>query len=228
VGCAPVCAECSDLTRNNIKESDSSVVVNIIAVVDSPDSQLALGSSNAINNNGASAAIALPSSSLSIASALLSGWDLSFGSSDHHLRHLLTAAGFSANGAQGQITSQAQMFDDSGNSATTASINGGLIAATPAETGLLSMSESNLQTTDVIDVEFGRPISDAVVFLQSVDMQFSGDHHVRTLGGGTSSWTRGATGVKLKDARAFMSDDSGHNEVTASSSVNLVVVAIPG
>ena len=44
----------SDSSGNNINESDSSVVVNIIAVVDSPDSQLALGSSNAINNNSAS------------------------------------------------------------------------------------------------------------------------------------------------------------------------------
>jgi hypothetical protein len=34
--------------------------------------------------------------------------------------------------------------------------------------------------------------------------------------------------VKLKDANAFMHDDSGHNEVGGSSGVNLVVVAIPG
>jgi hypothetical protein len=224
-----VTAVLSDASGNNIKNSDSSVFVCCVALVNSADSNLTLAGANAIPNNGASAPIALPGSSLSIAAAFLSGFDLSFGGgSDHHVHSVLTAAGLTASGTQGQITAQAAMEDSSGHGASTASINGGLIAATPSETGLYAKSETNLQTSDPVDIEFGTKISDAAVLLQDVDVQFDGgDHHVKTLGGGASDWTVRSTSVTLANARAFMRDDSGHNEASGSSSVSLVVVAIP-
>lgn len=222
-----VTAVLSDESGNNINDSDSSVIVCCLALVNSADSNLTLAGANAIPNNGASAPIALPGSSLSIAAAFLSGFDLSFGDSDHHVHSVLTAAGLTASGTQGQITAQAAMDDSSGHGASTASINGGLIAATPSETGLYTKSQTNVQSTDPVTIEFGTKISDAAVLLQDVDMQFDGDHHIKTLGGGTSGWTVKSTSVVLDNARAFMSDDSGHNEAGGSSGVSLVVVAIP-
>lgn len=216
----------SDDSGNNISNTDSSVTVCIIAVVDSPDSQLALGAANAIPNNGASSALPVPSANLAISSATLSGWELGF-SGDHHVRRFLTAAGLSVNGTSAQISAQAQMHDDSGNSASTASINGGMIAATPSESGLMTISKTNLQDSGAVTAEFSRDVADAIVLLQSVDMQFKGDHHVKSLGGGSSGWTVEGKNVKLDNARAFMSDTSGNNEVSASSGVNIVVVAIP-
>jgi hypothetical protein len=216
----------SDDSGNNISNTDSQVTVCIVAVLDSPDSQIALGAANAIPNNGASTALPVPSSNLAISSAVLSGWELGF-SGDHHVRHFLTTAGLSVNGNSAQITAQAQMSDDSGNSATTASINGGMIAATPAESGLMTVSKTNIQDSATVTAEFPKDVLDAVVLVQSVDMQFKGDHHVRSLGGGSTGWVVEGKQVKLDNARAFMYDTSGNNEVTGSSSVNLVVVGTP-
>lgn len=221
-----VTATLSDDSGNNISNGDSSVTVCLIAVLDSPDSQLALGAANAISNNGASSGIPVPSANLAISSALLSGWELGF-NGDHHVRHFLTAAGLSVNGTSAQITAQAKMSDDSGNKASTATINGGMLAATPAESGLLTVSKTNLQDSGQVIAEFPRELSEAVVLLQSVDMQFGGDHHVKAMGGGSSGWSIDGKNVKLDNARAFMNDGSGHNEASGSSEVNLLVVGIP-
>ena len=217
----------SDASGNNISNADSSVVVCCVAVVNSADSNLTLGGASSIPNQGASAPIALPGSSLSISSAFLSGFNLSYGSGDHHVHGITASAGFTQNGSQGQITAQADMSDNSGNSASTETINGGLIAATPSETGVYALSRTNLQTSSPVDVEFSKPISDAVVLLQDVDMELPGDHHIKTLGGGTTAWEVRATSVTLANARAFMSDDSGNNQVDSASNVSVVVVAVP-
>ena len=226
---AKVNATLSDNSGNNISNADSSVVVCCVAVVNSADSNLALGGANSIPNQGASSPIALPGSSLAISSSFLSGFNLSYGSSDHHVHDFTTSAGFTQNGSQGQITAVAEMSDGSGNSASTATINGGLIAATPSETGVYAQAKTNLQTTSSVDVEFSKPISDAVVLLQDLDVQFGDDddHHVKTFGGGTTGWEVHATSVTLDNARAFMSDDSGNNQVDSASSVSVLVVAIP-
>jgi hypothetical protein len=217
----------SDDSGNNIKNSDSSVHVCCIALTNSTDKELALAGATAIPNNQSSGPISLPGSSLTIASSFLAGFDLSYGSNDHHVRKIHTAAGFTANGTQGAITSQAAMGDDSGNNASTATINGGLVAATPAETGIFAQSVVNQQTSDTVDVDFGRSISDAVVMLQGLMLQFSKDHHVKTLGGGVDSWKVSGNKVSLVSPRAFIKDDSGHDQVDSDSGVSLVVFATP-
>lgn len=224
---ARVTATLSDDSGNNIKNSESSVHVNCIALVNSADKELALSGATAIPNNQSSNPVALPGSSLAIASSFLAGFDLSYGSSDHHVRKLHTAAGFTANGSQGAITSQAAMGDDSGHNASTATINGGLAAATPTETGLFAQSVVNQQTTDTVDVDFGRSISDAVVMLQSLTLDFGKDHHVKSLGGGVDSWKVSGSKVLLYGPHAFIEDDSGHNQVDSDSGVSLVVFATP-
>lgn len=224
---AKVSGTLSDHSGNNISDGDSQVRVCCVALVNSADSNLTLAGAQSIPNGGTSGMINLPGSSLAISSAFLAGFNLSYGSSDHHVQKFSTAAGFTASGSQGAITSQAAMADKSGNNASTATINGGLIAATPSETGIFVRSLTNLQTKNTTDVEFGTNISDAVVLLQDLEMQYDDDHHVKTLGGGTSGWKVNKTSVTLDNARAFMLDNSGNNQVDASSDVSLVVVAIP-
>jgi hypothetical protein len=224
---AKVTGTLSDHSGHNIDNAGSLVRVCCVALVNSTDTNLALAGASNIPNGGSSGSIALPGSSLAISSAFLAGFNLSYGSTDHHVHEFSTAAGFTASGTQGAITGQASMSDESGNNASTATINGGLIAATPSETGLFAKSLTNLQTQNTTVVEFGTSISDAVVLLQDLDMEFDGDHHVKTLGGGTSDWKVSSTSVTLANARAFMLDNSGNNQVDAASSVSLVVVAIP-
>ncbi|MEA2564065.1 MAG: hypothetical protein QOH06_5569 [Acidobacteriota bacterium] len=217
----------SDDSGNNIDNPDSSVVLCCVAVVDSPDSSLTLAGASSIPNGGASAPIALPGSSLAISSAFLSGFDLSYGDTDHHVLRFQTAAGFAANGSQGEITAQAAMSDNSGDDASTTTINGGLIAATPNESGLLVESRANLQTHDDVVVEFGTEISNAVPLLQSLDVQFDSGHCVQAIGGGCTSWYVSGTSVTLYGALAFMHDISGNNQDDSASSVSMLVVAIP-
>jgi hypothetical protein len=218
----------SDQSGNNIDNADSSVVVCCVAVVTSADGDLTLASANGIPNNGNSPSFALPSANLSIAASFLSGFDLSYGSVDHHVQQVHTTAGFGANGTLGWITALVGMSDSSGNPASTATIGGGLAAADTSEHGLYSRGQTDLQTTDQVAVEFGTNISDAVVLLQDLDVRFDDeDHHIKTIGGGVASWTLHATSVTLNGARAFMDDDSGHNQSGSGSWVSVVVLALP-
>lgn len=201
--------------------------VSCVALVNSADSQLTLAGAQGIANNGSSPALALPGSSLAIGSSFLSGFNLSYGTTDHHVRHMYASAGFTSSGTTGAITSEVEMSDDDGNSASTATINGGLIAATPSETGLLVMSQPNVQTSNKIDVDFKVNIAQAVALLQNINVQYSGDHHIKTIGGGTTGWKVSGTTVTLDNARAFMSDNSGNNQADVNSNVSVVVVAVP-
>jgi hypothetical protein len=216
----------SDTSGNNIDNETSRVVVCCVALVDSPDSSLTLAGADHIDDNSSSGDIALPGSSLSVSTAGLSGFRLSYDNVDHHVHEIDLTAGFSANGNQGRITSQASMVDNGGRRAPTAYINGCLIAADPNEKGIFSDGR-NAQTTDDVVVEFGTSISDAAVLLQSLSMRFDGDHHVRTLGAGVPSWTTRGSGVTLHGLQAFMKDDSGHNQVNPASGASVVVIAVP-
>jgi hypothetical protein len=222
----------SDDSGNNIDNEASKVVVCCVAVVDSADSNLALAGASSIPDQGASPPIALPGSSLAISSAFLSGFNLSYGSTDHEVNSFETSAGFAQNGSQGAITAQAQMSDSSGNNAATATINGGLIAATPGESGLLAQSRTNLQVNPAdghVELEFGTEISAAVALLQDMHVQFDDDqdHTLTRIGGGCFSWEARATSVVLNTSNTFMSDNSGNSQDNSASSISVLVVAIP-
>jgi hypothetical protein len=216
-----------DGSGHSIDDGDSEVIVCCIAVVDSPDQNLVLANAGPIANNGASGPIQLPGSSLGFGSPFLSGFNLSFGNSDRHLQATRITAGFHSNGTSGAITANVSMSDASGHDASTAEIHGGLVAGTPNETGLEANSVGNQQTTNSQVVDFGTPLSDAVVLIQDYRAQFkSGDHHILEIGGGCSGWSVSGNTVKLNDARAYLKDGSGNNQTDASSYVSLLVAAI--
>lgn len=217
-----------DASGNVISNSSSNVRVSCIAVVDGADFNLAVANANGIPSGSASGAIALPSSSLSIGSSFLSGFNLSFGNSDHHIKSLAMTAGFNQNGSSATITSSARMQDDSGNTDSSASINGGLVGASTGETGLLGRAQVNQQTSGSVSVDFGRPISDGVALLQSYSVTFgSNDHHVKTIGGGSDGWRVDGNKLVLNNAYAFITDDSGNHQKDSDSSVSMIVFAIP-
>lgn len=214
----------SDDNGGVLNASGSYVTVCIVAVTGSVDYNITLANANAISSNGASSPINLPGTSLGISQAFIAGFDF-VQEADHHVRKVVTAAGFSANGTTGQITSHAQLNDDRGHDAT-ATINGGLVAANTSETGIRSSTVVNQQTTDALVVDFGRPIAEAVVMIQDLEVTFDGDHHVLTFGGGTTGWVVNGNTVALENARAFMKD-SHENQVNKDSWVSLVVFAVP-
>ncbi|WP_164020070.1 hypothetical protein [Pyxidicoccus trucidator] len=217
----------TDDSGSTLDAAASSVVVCCIAVVDYKDSNVVLASANGIPANGQSAGIALPSSTLSINAAFLSGWKLNH-SSDNEVASLDLSAGVVANGTTANIVATASMHDNSGNQAT-AELDAGLLAATTTADGVCAAPLTNQQTTSTISVDLGQQLSAAVVLLQDYQVRFhkNQDNHVRTMGGGCKTWTVEGSTVRLTSPRAFISDDSGNVETNDSSSVSFVVIGIP-
>ena len=225
---AKVSAKLKDNSGHNLKKSDSSVTVCCIAVTGAADPNTVLNNQYGILSGSQSAGIALPSSNPQVLQAFLSGFDLSFGSnSDHHMQGADAVAGSSLNGSTAYITSEANMWDNSGHNASTATIDGGLIAQT-TESGIVIKVKSDEQTSNPVDVDMGQPIDKAVVLLLSWTMQFdSGDHHVKKMLAGCSDWD--ITGdnndtVTLDFAHAHLKDNSGNDQNNNKSDVSLVII----
>ncbi|ODC03620.1 hypothetical protein BFW38_08755 [Terasakiispira papahanaumokuakeensis] len=228
---AQITAKLNDDSGHGIDSGSSSIHVTCIAVIGSQDANVALVNENRIASGAESPAFPLPSNSLSISASFLSGWDLSQ-TEDHHVKTFTTAAGFSQSGSNGQITGQAQMVDTSGNFAS-GWIDGGSLAASTTENGILAKAVTNKQTDSKFGVDFtdelqDKTIKEAAVLLQNLTVTFGGDdHHVKTIGGGCSGWQADGTSVNLDNARAFLTDDSGHKQSNNDSNVSVMVVVTP-
>lgn len=230
----------SDASGHNIDSSSSSVTVCCVAMVDRDDTQFALANVQQVRNAGQSASIPMPSATLGITLPFLSGFDLRYaGKDDHHLQRLWAGAGFMRVFDGGAVTAVVGMNDSSGHNAD-ATINGGLIAGSSTATGLLVKSLNNKQTLSPIEVNFSSDLleispdkanpfilSEAVVLLQNINIQFpGGNHHVKGIGGGTPDWSVKGSTVTLTSAHAGLWDNSRHTE-GAGTDVNVLVVAVP-
>ncbi|MFP8966583.1 hypothetical protein ACKC9G_08415 [Pokkaliibacter sp. CJK22405] len=228
---AQVTAKLDDDTGHGINSGASTIHVTCIAVTGSQDANVALVNEDGIASGSESPAFPLPSNSLSIGAAFLSGWDLKQ-NADHHVKTFSTSAGLAQSGSMGQITGQAHMIDTSGNFAS-GWINGGALTAATTENGIFAKAQTNKQTDASFAVDFtdelqGKTIKEAAVLLQSLTVTFgSDDHHVQTIGGGCSGWQTEGTAVNLDNARAFITDDSGHKQNNNDSNVSVMVVVIP-
>lgn len=222
-----ISAQIDDDSGHGISDGDSQVSVSCIAVLGAVDNNITLTGANGIPSEGSSKVLPVPSSTLSIGSSFVTGFSLSQ-SEDHHVKRIQTTAGFDQSGNSGQITALAQISDTSGHSGT-GTLNGGLVAASTSERGLLSLAVTNKQTDTSVSVDFGQALgADAAVLLQNLEVTFgSDDHHVKSIGGGCSGWKVEGSKVTLDNARAFVSDTSGHSQDNGASNVSLVVFALP-
>jgi hypothetical protein len=228
---ASVTAQLIDASGNLIDKGDSKVGLICIANTDSADNNLSFATVDGILTGTQSTPISLPGSSLKFAQPGIAGFALSFGDGDHHLRQMLVSLGFAQHGTTGQISADAAMVDSSGHEASTESADAVLIAGNYAETGMEIAILTNQQTTSSQQVSFSKPLSSAVVMMNSFTITFGGDdHHVKTVGAGCSGWSLDSSDtskVTLDNARAFVSDNSGNTQDNHASFVNLVVVGIP-
>ncbi|HXH14373.1 MAG TPA: hypothetical protein VNP04_31995 [Alphaproteobacteria bacterium] len=213
-----------DSSGHTIDNNASTVTVVTLAWVGTNPGTILLANANGISNNGQSGAIALPSSSLSTLQAVLSGFDLAY-SSDHHVLYEGSGASAQQNGSTAIILGKAQMGDSSGNRATTATINGGLIAvASGTNPGVGFQVLAGEQTTSQVNVSFPQNLSDAAILMLNNYAAYSGDHHVQTVGAGCTGWSVHGNTVQLENASAFICDHSGHSQDNSKSSVSLLVV----
>ncbi|QSQ17644.1 hypothetical protein [Myxococcus landrumensis] len=225
---AKVVGRLHDDSGNTLDIPNSSVVVCCIAVLDTKNSNVELDSAYDISNNGQSRAIRLPSASPAILATFVSGWRIGY-NNDHQVAALAFGTGVTLNGNEATIKATASIHDNSGNQATTAQVDGGLVSATTTSDGILQQALVSSQTSNTVKVDFGKPLSKAVVLLQNYEVTFhkNQDNHVRTVGGGCAKWSVDGSSVNLESPKAFITDDSGNVATDSASNVTLVVLGLP-
>ncbi|WIG95618.1 hypothetical protein [Myxococcus sp. SDU36] len=225
---AKVVGKLNDDSGHNLDTNNSSVVVCCVAVLDSTNSGVALDSAHGIPSNGQSPNITLPSTACAIHPTFLAGWKLEY-NKQHQVAAVQFSTGITVNNTIANITATASMHDNSGNQATTAQVDAGLIAASTIEDGVRQTTLNDQRTSSTVSVDLGTPLSDAVVLLQDYQATFhkNQDNHVRTIGGGCAKWTVDGSIVRLESPKAFFTDDSGNVADDTKSSVSLVVIGIP-
>lgn len=220
-----VTAVLDDKSGNTIDNAESSVTVVVLAWTGADPGTIQLASASGIPNNGQSGPISLPSSNLSTFQTVFAGFDLSYGNSDHHVLYQGAGTSGEQSGSTGYIVGSAQMSDSNGNSASTATVNGGLIAiAAGTDAGVGFQLLANQQSASPVYANFPKPVKSAAVMLVSQTASFSSDHHIQTLGAGCSGWSINGSQVELKNARAFMNDGSGNHQNDSKSNVSVLVV----
>lgn len=209
----------------------SSVSVTCVALTGSTDSNLKLDSADGIAGGSQSDPLPLPATSLAIGETCLAGFELAYDGGDHEVEEIHLSTSLTTESLNGYITAQASMKDSSGNSDSTANVDGGMIAASSGYGYLLAKSVTDEQTTSDYPVDFGQEIVAAGALLQSFTMSYGDkvNHMIRQIGGGTRGVTVDGSVATLDDVRAFAMDDSDdtHYQDDSLSKVSMIVFAVP-
>jgi len=224
-----VVANLEDAHGASIDNANSTVRLVCIAVTVSEDTNYAMANVEGAKSGYSVGNLGLYGTSSSFEVGLLSGWNLEYVGDDHHMKRLQLQAAFAKSNNVGMLSGSAQMADDTGKVAN-GSVNGGIFWGSPNQSGLLCRLLPALQTEAPVPVDFGRKIKDGAAILQELFVSFSGeDHHIKTIGGGASSWTPSGSVLTLANARVFMTDSSGHSQDNrvSSSYVSLVAFGVP-
>jgi hypothetical protein len=214
-----------DSSGNGIDSSNSRVDVVVLAYTGTSPGNLLLQGAADIVNGGESVPIPLPSSTFDVLQTVLSGFDLAYGAQQSVLYF---GNGVSAlqSGRNGYVLGQASMGDSSGNHASTARIDGGLIAVNSGiaiNVGFQVLAGQ--QTANQVSATFPNALKDAaVLIINSYARYSSGARQVATIGAGTTGWTISGKTVQLANAQAFMSTAGGETQDDTQSSVSLLVV----
>lgn len=220
-----VTARMQDDSGHDVDDATSSIILTCIALVGSDSSNTVLTTVDAVGAPGAS--VAIPDSPHNIAMSFLEGWSLAYPSDDHHIEKVQLATGLQPNGNSGAVSSNAQMIDNSNNRAG-GTIDAGVVAANSNERALLARLLPDLQSPTRVEYDFGKPLVYAGALIQSYLVEYADDdHHVRGIGGGTTQCTVEGSKVVLKDARAFIYDDTNHKQGDRISRVSMAVFAVP-
>jgi len=128
----------SDSSGHTIDTSDSSATVVVVAWTGTADHTLLLA------NGDANTVFTLPSSSTTILSATLAGFDLAY-DTDHYIAQIsVSTINVSRNGNTASLSATENMTDRDGNWASTATFNAGLIASSNASPGFEVKPTSNV------------------------------------------------------------------------------------
>ncbi|MEL6479979.1 MAG: hypothetical protein AAFQ75_00895 [Pseudomonadota bacterium] len=209
----------------------SYVVVAVVAVTDTNVGLIALGNERNMKSGGESMQFALPNQSLDIFQGVLSGFDLSYGSSDHSVQTIAATVGESQNGTEGVLTATAQLHDQFGSEATELSVDGGFIAQTAGGTLLRAIPIPNVQTslTGSITHDISPALSkkEGVALITGFRASYgSGGRFVHRIRVGTLEPDINLDSVVLTGTGAYVDDHDNVNQDNAVSHVDLLLVTL--
>lgn len=219
-----------DASGHNIDLSASYVTVTVIAWTGSPTTFVLLSPSFTVQNDSQSSGITLPAANDTYLQAVVGGFYLSYGDTDHHVNLVETSVSASQSGNIGFISATAGMNDASGNKAVNPSTNGSLIATSLSAPGFVIVPYQG-QSTNNPTISMGTPISAAVSFLTGFHVQYadSDDHHVQAIGAGPNkTWvdSSNSSSAQTTGVWAWMYDDSDNNQDNSNSYSSIVVVGL--
>ncbi|MDQ0468506.1 hypothetical protein [Labrys wisconsinensis] len=248
-----VTGQLSDNGGNTVDSGAAWVSIGVIAETGTESGNITLANADDIASGGSSGGVPLAQSSPSINVGLLSGFDLSYGTgTDHDVQMVNASASVTQSSGMDYIKAEALMKDGGKNSATTASIDGGLLATFKANAGVVATSVTDQQSTSAVSVDLGTLIpanyklsGDVMAVLTGYQISYGGNtgNDVNTIGAGLTAsggsdgnWaapglpsiTAGTTSVNLPNPQAYMYDlgwPSNHGQDDSESGVNLIVIA---
>lgn len=228
-------ASMNDCSSHSLDTADSLVTITVLAWTGSQPDTLAIGPVTGLPNGseGPAGGIAVPGTSTPIQAALMSGFDLSYGSSDKEVYKVAAGVSATVSVNAGYVLARGAMTDSSGNNASTATVDGWLLLASTAAPGMVVQTGQH-QTANQVRVTFqlpqGQRLVDAAVFLTGFQAQYSGTNYwVLSVGAGVLDWCISSDDtVLLSNARAILCDKSDHAQDDSNSFAQWLVIGILG
>ncbi|HHL31960.1 MAG TPA: hypothetical protein ENJ41_05180 [Oceanospirillales bacterium] len=216
----------SDDSGNDISSSSYVNVACLAALGQNTYSNVQMTSNLAFGSGESSSPITLDNTTY-INEAIMEGFELAY-NEDHHLKRIYANVSVSVQqGKSATVTGSDDMYDDSGNSATTKNLQAAYLGTyiNGSDSGLVAIEQSydtgaGLQNVDLSTYLGGKTLTGAAVILKSYDLSFSGDHHMKYLKVGADTVAFDGSTVSFTPM-AEMKDDSSHS---ASGSVTLIII----
>lgn len=214
-----------DASGHNLDPGNSEIFVAAMAWTVPNDENLKLGNAICITNGASSSGILIPTGTPLILQAALAGFDLSFGSDDHHVQTAATSMGTAHIGTNATITGRAQAYDESGHAAPTATTAGGLIANCDPSLAMYVMPSSSMQGSKRETLTFPAGVRNFVSMLSGFNMRFTGnaDHHIKKMGAEFLVQTIDGNKITVR-GQATLVDASGNTQDDAVSNVTGFVI----
>ncbi len=224
-------ATLSDDSGHTLALDGSSVELVAIAWTGVDNPSLTLANEYDIGNGSSSPPITVACTSPLVRTAVLSGFDLSYGSLDHYVKAMEAGIGTLQSGAEVKLSASAQLYDDSGNRASVATADGGLLANCDPSLPMQVIATGDMQNLSPDKrIDFGSSAIDTFQVLLTgfrIQYQDNDDHAVTTVGATISLGLTGPGFAEVNGA-TWINDDSGHRQDDSLSHVSGVVIGYAG
>ncbi|MBU3890811.1 hypothetical protein [Methylosinus sp. KRF6] len=244
-------ARLSDNGGNNLDTPAAWVTIGVLAVVDVDPDNITLKNETGIPSGGRSNGIPLAESTPVLNVAVLSGFDLSYGSgSDHDVQVINASVSISQDAGTDYVEGEALMKDGGKNSASTAKVDGGALATFKTNAGVVLNPILGKQSASAITVEMADLVPSGyrlggtvAVVLTGYQISYGGStgNDVNTLGAGLIAgggydgvWaspglpTVDGTVVTIPGPQSYMYDlgITNHPQDNEESYVDLMVIGL--